>query len=222
MNNSPFKSVFFDLDGTLADTAPDLAAAANKMLTDRSRPPLSPQAMRHLASSGARGMIQASFHIGPDDPLFESFKEEFLANYEQAIHVETILFPGMELLLNRLDENAIPWGIITNKIERFTLPLVKSMGLDRRTNVIISGDTTPHAKPHPAPILLAAQQKGADPTHAVYIGDDLRDIQAGQAAGMKTIAAAYGYCGDKDPPHAWGADFIVNSPDELSSIIFIK
>jgi phosphoglycolate phosphatase len=217
-----FKSVFFDLDGTLADTAPDLAAAANKMLIDRQMPPLPMQVMRHLASSGARGMIHAAFGVGIDDPRFETLKEEFLSNYEQAIHVHTALFPGMDELLNLLDEHLIPWGIVTNKHERFTLPLVKSLGLDQRTNAIVSGDTTPFAKPHPAPILLAVSQKQVDASSAVYIGDDLRDIQAGKAAGMKTIAAAYGYCGDHQPPHSWDADYIVDEPKDLTSILFIQ
>jgi len=216
-----FNSVFFDLDGTLADTAPDLAAAANKMLNDRQMPPLPMQGMRHLASSGARGMIDVAFGIGQDDPTFNDLKEEFLSNYEQAIHVHTALFPGMDALLNLLDEHAIPWGIVTNKHERFTLPLVKSLGLDLRTNAIVSGDTTPFAKPHPAPILLAVSQKQVQASNSVYIGDDLRDIQAGKAAGMKTIAAAYGYCGDHQPPESWEADFIVYEPKDLTSILFI-
>jgi phosphoglycolate phosphatase len=217
-----FKSVFFDLDGTLADTAPDLAAAANKMLIDRQMEPLPMQTMRHLASSGARGMIHAAFGIGHEDPRFEDFKEEFLSNYEQAIHVHTDLFPSMNDLLNLLDEHQVPWGIVTNKHERFTIPLVKSLGLDQRTNAIVSGDTTPFAKPHPAPILLAVSQKQVDATSAVYIGDDLRDVQAGKAAGMKTIAAAYGYCGDHQPPESWAADFIVYEPKDLTSILFIQ
>jgi phosphoglycolate phosphatase len=217
-----FKSVFFDLDGTLADTAPDLAAAANKMLIDRQMAPLPIQVMRHLASSGARGMIHAAFGVGVEDPRFEILKEEFLSNYEQAIHVHTELFAGMDALLNLLDEHAVPWGIVTNKHERFTLPLVKSLGLDQRTNAIVSGDTTPFAKPHPAPILLAVSQKQVDASSAVYIGDDLRDVQAGKAAGMKTIAAAYGYCGDHQPPQSWEADFIVYEPKDLTSILFIQ
>jgi phosphoglycolate phosphatase len=217
-----FKSVFFDLDGTLADTALDLAAAANKMLIDRKMPPLPFERMRHLASSGARGMIDAAFGVGHEDPSFNTLKEEFLSNYEQAIHVHTALFPGMDELLQQLDEHSVPWGIVTNKHERFTIPLVKSLGLDQRTNAIVSGDTTPFAKPHPAPILLAVSQKQADATSAVYIGDDLRDVQAGKAAGMRTIAAAYGYCGDHQPPQSWDADFIVYAPKDLTSILFIQ
>ena len=217
-----FKSVFFDLDGTLADTAPDLAAAANKMLIDRQMEPLPMQVMRHLASSGARGMIHAAFGVGIEDPRFEDFKEEFLSNYEQAIHVHTELFPSMNELLNLLDEHQVPWGIVTNKHQRFTIPLVKSLGLDQRTSAIVSGDTTPFAKPHPAPILLAVSQKQVEASSSVYIGDDLRDVQAGKAAGMKTIAAAYGYCGDHQPPQSWEADFIVYEPKDLTSILFIQ
>jgi phosphoglycolate phosphatase len=217
-----FKSVFFDLDGTLADTAPDLAAAANKMLIDRNMPPLPMAKMRHLASSGARGMIDAAFGVSHEDPRFNDLKEEFLSNYEQAIHVHTALFPGMDELLQQLDEYSVPWGIVTNKHERFTIPLVKSLGLDQRTNAIVSGDTTPFAKPHPAPILLAVSQKQVHASSAVYIGDDLRDVQAGKAAGMRTIAAAYGYCGAHQPPQSWEADFIVYEPKDLTSILFIQ
>jgi phosphoglycolate phosphatase len=220
--NCRFQSVFFDLDGTLADTASDLAAAANKMLVDRQMPTIPHQEMRHLASSGARGMIHAAFGIHPEDNLFEELKEEFLSNYEQAIHVHTALFPGMDDLLNTLDAHQIPWGIVTNKHQRFTKPLVKSLGLDQRTNAIVSGDTTPHAKPHPAPILHAVSQKSIVTTNGVYIGDDLRDIQAGKAAGMHTIAAAYGYCGSAEPPESWEADFIVYDPKDLISIIFTQ
>ena len=217
-----FDSVFFDLDGTLADTASDLAAAANKMLFDREMPLIPHQQMRHLASSGARGMIHAAFGLTPEDTSFEAFKEEFLCNYEQAIHVDTALFPGMDDLLNTLDAHQIPWGIVTNKHQRFTTPLVKSLGLDLRTNAIVSGDTTAHAKPHPAPILHAVSQKGLSTSNGVYIGDDLRDIQAGKAAGMHTIAAAYGYCGSDEPPELWQADFIVYDPKDLVSILFTK
>ena len=215
-----FKSVFFDLDGTLADTASDLAAAANKMLTDRNLTPVPEEQMRHLASSGARGMIFKAFGMAPEDPLFEQYREEFLSNYEQAIHVHTTLFPGMAELLQQLDTHQVPWGIVTNKHHRFTLPLVKNLGLFDRTPSIVSGDTTPHAKPHPAPILHAASMIPISTEGGVYIGDDLRDIQAGKAAGMKTIAAAYGYCGNHEPPHAWNADFIVHDPLELVTILF--
>jgi N-acetyl-D-muramate 6-phosphate phosphatase len=222
MKNSIFDSVFFDLDGTLADTAPDLAEAANKMLIDRNLPPLPMEIMRPLASSGARGMIRSAFGIAEDDPQYNSLKEEFLSNYEQAIHVHTCLFPHMEDLLNTLDTHAIPWGIVTNKHQRFTIPLVKSLGLDQRTDVIVSGDTTPFAKPHPAPLIHALQQKNATPNRAVYIGDDLRDIVAGKAAGMQTIAAAYGYCGDSLKPEEWQADYIVHDPKDFASILFSK
>jgi phosphoglycolate phosphatase len=217
-----FQSVFFDLDGTLADTALDLAFAANKMLTDRHLSPVPLPKLRPLASSGARGMLLEAFGMTPEDPLFETFKEEFLQNYERAIHVHTNLFPGMCELLDYLDQFSIPWGIVTNKHERFTIPLVKSLGLDQRTVSIVSGDTTPHAKPHPAPILHAAKLSQVEPTSGVYIGDDLRDIQAGKAAGMATIAAAYGYCGNQDPPEEWEADFIAYDPDDLLTILFSK
>lgn len=220
MNPTKFTSVFFDLDGTLADTAPDLAAAANKMLLDRGQLPLPLAQLRPLASSGARGMIHHAFGITPEDVDFEAMREEFLDNYEQAIHVHTQLFEGVETILERLDLAQIPWGIVTNKHSRFTTPLVASMGLGQRTPAIVSGDTTPHAKPHPTPLLHAANLHQVTPINSIYVGDDHRDIVAGKAAGMKTVAAAYGYCGNDIPVSDWGADFIIHHPKELLDILF--
>jgi len=217
---SNFTSVFFDLDGTLADTVPDLAAATNKMLIDRSLKPISLSELRPLASSGARGMIYRAFQLTPEDDQYENMRLEFLNNYEHAIHVHTTLFPCVEELLTTLENQNVPWGIVTNKHQRFTSVLMQSMGLDLRTKAIVSGDTTANAKPHPEPILYAAKLLNTDPSTSVYIGDDLRDIQAGRAAGMKTIAAAYGYCGNDEPAHDWQADFIAYQPKDLMTILF--
>ena len=217
---SPYKGIFFDLDGTLADTAPDLVAAANQLLITRNLPPKQYEVLRPCASAGARGLIGGAFGIGIDHPDFIPLRDEFFANYEQALLVNSVLFEGVDYLLDQLDSANLPWGIVTNKSERFTHPLTELMGLRQRAASTISGDTTPHSKPHPEPILHAARVANIDPSKSVYVGDDIRDIVAGKAAGMKTIAAAYGYCGCEEPPEAWGADYLVRHPKELLEIIF--
>ena len=217
---SPYHGVFFDLDGTLADTASDLVAAANQLLIARKRAALPYEVLRPRASAGARGLIAGAFGIEPGHPDFNHLRDEFFANYESALLVNSVLFDGIDELLNQLDQAKLPWGIVTNKHERFTHPLTELMGLRQRAASTVSGDTTPHAKPHPEPILHAAKLAQVDPTKGLYVGDDIRDIVAGKAAGMKTVAAAYGYCGCAEPPEAWGADFLVETPQELMEIIF--
>ena len=217
---SPYKGVFFDLDGTLADTAPGLEAAANQLLIARNLTPKQYEVLRPCASAGARGLIGGAFGIDPDHPEFIPLRDEFFANYEKALLVNSVLFEGVEHLLDQLDGAKLPWGIVTNKSERFTNPLTDLMGLRQRAASTVSGDTTPHSKPHPEPILHAARIANVDPARSVYVGDDIRDIVAGKAAGMKTIAAAYGYCGCEEPPEAWGADYLVRHPKELLEIIF--
>ena len=217
---SPYKGVFFDLDGTLADTAPDLVAAANQLLIARNLAPKQYEVLRPCASAGARGLIGGAFGIDPEHPDFIPLRDEFFANYEKALLVNSVLFEGVEHLLDQLDSAKLPWGIVTNKSERFTNPLTDLMGLRQRAASTVSGDTTPYSKPHPEPILHAARIANIDPSSSVYVGDDIRDIVAGKAAGMKTIAAAYGYCGCAEPPEAWGADYLVYHPKELLEIIF--
>jgi len=217
---SPYNSIFFDLDGTLADTAPDLVAAANQLLLVRNLPPMQYELLRPRASAGARGLIRGTFGIDTDHPDFIPLRDEFLSNYEKALLVNSVIFDGVDHLLDQLDSAKLPWGIVTNKSERFTNPLTELMGLRQRAVSTVSGDTTPHSKPHPEPILHAARLANIDPTKSVYVGDDIRDILAGKAAGMKTIAAAYGYCGCEEPPEAWGADYLVRHPKELLEIIF--
>lgn len=217
---SPYKGVFFDLDGTLADTAPDLVAAANQLLIARNLAPKQYEALRPCASAGARGLIGGAFGIDPDHPDFIPLRDEFFTNYEKALLVNSVLFEGVDHLLDQLDSAHLPWGIVTNKSERFTNPLTDLMGLRQRAVSTVSGDTTPHSKPHPEPILHAARVANIDPSRSIYVGDDIRDIVAGKAAGMKTIAAAYGYCGCEEPPEAWGADYLVRHPKELLEIIF--
>ncbi|HXZ07623.1 MAG TPA: HAD-IA family hydrolase [Paraburkholderia sp.] len=213
------QAVLFDLDGTLADTAPDLAAAVNKMRHERGLAMVPLDDLRPLASAGARGLIGGAFGIGPDDHEFASMREEFLANYEADLCIETTLFQGIDAVLDELDARGVPWGIVTNKVARLTEPLVAQLALDERAGCIVSGDTTPHSKPHPAPLLHAAKELAVPPERIVYVGDDLRDVQAGFAAGMVTVAAAYGYCGNDLPPTKWHAKHVVESTAELRKLL---
>ncbi len=217
---SPYEGIFFDLDGTLADTAPDLVAATNKLLVARKLTPKPYEFLRPYASAGARGLLEGAFGISPDHEDFVALRDEFFSNYEKALLVDSKLFDGIDHLLDQMDAASLPWGIITNKSERFTNPLTDLMGLRQRAVSTVSGDTTPYSKPHPEPILHAARTSNIDPSKSIYVGDDIRDVLAGKAAGMKTVAAAYGYCGCKEPPAAWGADYIANNPLDLLQIIF--
>lgn len=214
-----YDGVFFDLDGTLADTAPDLAAAANRLRIEHGYPPLPLDQLRPVASAGARGLLGVAFGITPEDDGYTSLRDTFLDYYESALAVDTRLFDGISDVLEALRAAGMPWGIVTNKNSRFTEPLVTQIGLRQHAAAIVSGDTTPHAKPHPAPLLHAATTAGLDASRCVYIGDDLRDIQAGRAAGMTTVAAAYGYCGDGLPAAMWQADHIVQSAHELTALL---
>jgi len=217
--NAATRAVLFDLDGTLADTAPDLAAAANKMRAQRGLAPLPLDTLRPLASAGARGLIGEAFGISPDHADYPAMRDEFLSNYAADICATTTLFDGVATLLADLTERNIRWGIVTNKATRLTEPLVALLGLADTSACVVCGDTTPHTKPHPAPLLHAAQAMGVAPAAIVYIGDDLRDIQAGQAAGMSTIAAAYGYCGNTVPASEWGADHLVEDVAQLQVLL---
>lgn len=212
-------AALFDLDGTLADTAPDLVAAVNKMRRDRGLELVAVERLRPLASAGARGLIGGAFDIGPEHRDYAPMREEFLANYEADLCIDTTLFPGIAQLLDALDERGIRWGIVTNKVGRLTMPLVEQLGLAARARCVVSGDTTPHSKPHPAPLLHAAEALALPPGKIVYVGDDLRDVQAGFAAGMATVAAAYGYCGTDLPPAMWHAQHIVDSPGQLQHLL---
>jgi 2-phosphoglycolate phosphatase len=210
-------ALLFDLDGTLADTAPDLAAAVNKMRRDRGLTETPFTSLRPLASAGARGLIGEAFGIAPGHETFETLRAEFLANYAAHIAVHTCLFDGVHDLLKHIEIRGRQWGIVTNKPARYTDVLVPLIGLDHAA-CIVSGDTTPHAKPHPEPLLEAARRLQLDPEQCWYVGDDLRDIQAGKAAGMPTIAAAWGYCGNTEP-HSWEADVTALNPVDLLELM---
>jgi N-acetyl-D-muramate 6-phosphate phosphatase len=206
------RAVLFDLDGTLIDSAPDLAAAADKMRLDRGLPSLTYEKYRPMAGAGARGMLGVAFDMTPDHHNFVSWREEFFYNYEMCLTQRTKAFVGIEELLATLSMRGLAWGIVTNKSMRFTDALVRQMPLLRDAAVVISGDTTAHAKPHPEPMFEAARRLKTAPQYCVYVGDDKRDIEAGQAAGMPSLAATWGYMGSHDV-NSWNADASLKEPD---------
>ncbi|MDO8386232.1 MAG: HAD-IA family hydrolase [Polaromonas sp.] len=213
------QAVLFDLDGTLIDSAPDLGAAADKMRTDRGMPSLPLADYRPMAGAGARGMLGVAFGLTPDHADFGALKEEFFTNYEACMTERTYAFDGVAELIARISGAGLKWGVVTNKSARFTLPLTRRMPLFVTAQTIISGDTTPHAKPHPAPLLEAARQLDVEPGRCVYVGDDERDIVAGRAAGMPTVAAAYGYLGATADTQGWKADATIVSPAALLNLL---
>jgi 2-phosphoglycolate phosphatase len=208
----PVTAVLFDLDGTLADSAGDLAGAVNRMRAERDLHPVSVATLRPHASAGARGLLGAGLGVTPDDADYPALRDTFLAYYAAALDRTTRLFDGVGGLLDALDERALAWGIVTNKAARFTGPVVAALGLDRRAGAIVSGDTTAHPKPHPAPLLHAAGLLDVDAAHCVYVGDDLRDVTAGNSAGMKTIVAEYGYLGEQGCSDDWPATGWIDTP----------
>ncbi len=211
----PAPLLLFDLDGTLIDSAPDLAGAANDLRAEHGLAPLPSAALRPMVGAGARGMVGIAFGVQPGDSGFDALKDAFLARYAERLLDSTSVFDAMMPVLDALDAAKLPWGIVTNKAMRFTAPLVDGLGLTRRAQVVIAGDTTPHAKPHPAPLLEAARRVGVAAAACAYIGDDHRDMLAGRAAGMLTLAAAWGYLGQGEPVQAWGADQVLSSPRQL-------
>lgn len=209
------QAVLFDLDGTLADTAGDLAGALNRV---RSRDGLAPQPLsllRPWASAGARGLLAAGMDIHPDHPEYEAYRQAFLDAYLECLAETTCLFEGMEAVLQDIESRGMKWGVVTNKPHKFTVPVMAGLGLSERAGVIISGDTTAHAKPHPLPLLTACEQLGVSPTATLYVGDDLRDIQAAKAAHMPSAAAAWGYLGHGTDIRVWQADVITDTPLDL-------
>lgn len=206
------RAVLFDLDGTLADTAPDMARTVNAMRSARSLPPVPLEAVRPFVSRGARGMIGAAFGVTPEHGEFAAMREEFLAIYADNLCVDTRLFPEMEELLDLLDDRGLAWGVVTNKFERLARSVIDGLGIGARSAVLVGGDTCERAKPFPDPLLHAASVLSLAPSTVLYVGDDERDVQAARAAGMPVLAAAYGYLGDGPAPTRWGADAVVDSP----------
>lgn len=212
-------AVLFDLDGTLIDSAPDLAGACNDMRVERGLPALPYAQLRAMVGSGARGMVGAGFGITPADDKYLEMRDEFLRRYELRMKSETRVFATVPALLEALVARGLPWGIVTNKAARFALPLVEWLGLAGAAATVVCGDTTAHSKPHPAPLLEAARRVGVEPAACVYVGDDLRDVEAGRAAGMRTLVAAWGYLGAGGPIASWGADGIADGPDGVMAWI---
>ena len=213
------RAVLFDLDGTLIDSAPDLAGAVEDMRAKRGLPALDLSVYRPMAGAGARGMLGVGFGLAPDDPGFATLREEFFQSYERRLTLKTRVFDGVSDVIQRLEQQQLPWGVVTNKASRFTEPLTLAIALFDSASVIISGDSTAYSKPHPEPLLEAARRIGIAPGHCVYVGDDERDIVAGQAAGMNTVAVAYGYLGVQADLHRWGADAVVNYPGQLLQLL---
>lgn len=214
-HTSPIRTVLFDLDGTLADTAPDLAYALNTVLVEQGKPALPYETIRPVVSHGGIALIRLGFALSPDDPQFAPLRERLLAVYRENIAVHTRLFDGMAELLERIEERSLNWGVVTNKPAWLTQPLMAALGLSSRAATIVSGDTLKQSKPHPAPMLYACEQAGSQAHECLYVGDAARDIEAGNNAGMLTLVALFGYIAEQDDPHSWGAHGMVNTPLEI-------
>jgi len=215
-----WESILFDLDGTLADTAPDLAFALNQQRLARGMPELAVAELRIHASSGARGLLHQGFGIAPEDGGYLAMRDEFLDLYEKNLSRSSALFPGVSSLLDDIEDRGLTWGIVTNKAERFTMPLLRALHLLDRAACVVCGDTTPYAKPHPAPLLEAMSRIGIAAGQCLYVGDDERDVQAAHAAGMRVAVVRYGYLGNGRPPEEWGADMLADTPAQLGAILF--
>jgi phosphoglycolate phosphatase len=205
-------AVLFDLDGTLADSAGDLAAALNRVRAEQGLPAMPVDALRPHASAGARGLLAAGMGVAPDHADYARLRDAFLAHYMAALDVNTHLFDGVPAMLDALEARGLRWGIVTNKAARFTAPVVAALGLGARAGVVVSGDTTEHPKPHPLPLLHAAQALDVPPARCAYVGDDLRDVVAGNSAGMVTLVADYGYLGESGHADDWPAAGWIDTP----------
>lgn len=213
------EAVFFDLDGTLADTAPDLGGALNRVRSEEGLAPMPLHLLRPVVSQGVRGLLRVGFGLLPNDAAYPALQERVLEHYEQNICQDTALFAGIEALLDALDARKLPWGIITNKRARYTDPLVRALQLDARAVAVVSGDTAGAPKPAPEPMLHACRAAGVNPENCWYVGDDLRDIQAAHAVNMRAIAAAWGYLGDGSPPEDWHAEVLAHTPADIARVV---
>ena len=213
-------TIFFDLDGTLVDTAPDLGHALNLQLIRHGKQPLADVAIRPFASHGSRGLVGLGFGITPKDDNFIKMRDEYLSIYESVFTRSPVLLPGIAELLHAIEAKGLKWGVVTNKPRRFTMPLIESMGmnLNKRAACIVSGDDAPQPKPSPATLLMACEQVSVKPENCIYVGDAERDIQAGKAASMKTVVALFGYIDVTDKPHEWGADMMIEIPSQLEKL----
>jgi len=212
-------TILFDLDGTLVDTAPDLGHALNIQLIRHGKSALSDAAIRPFASHGSRGLIGLGFGITPNDDNFIAMRDEYLSIYDTVFTRSPVLLDGIADLLQAIENKGLKWGIVTNKPRRFTQPLIKNMGLDKRAACVVSGDDAPQPKPSPATLLLACEEVDVKPENCIYLGDAERDIQAGKAAGMKTVVALFGYIDVTDKPEEWSADALISAPMDLLTMI---
>lgn len=215
-----FKAVLFDLDGTLLDTAPDFISAVNRQLKHHGKPRLGDRVMRNAVTNGSAGIIHKAFAIEPDHPDFKPLQEEFLALYLNNIADRTALFPGLQSVLNACIKQGLPWGIVTNKPWQYTQALLEQLDLARQSATTICPDHVSHPKPDPEGLLLACTELSLSPADCIYVGDHLRDIEAGRSAGMRTIAAGWGYIDESDAVEQWQADWIVNKSQNLKTLLF--
>ena len=211
-NLTTVRTVLFDLDGTLADTAPDLAFALNKVLDEKGGKPLSYDVIRPVVSHGASALIYLGFELDPEDEGYDEIRDRLLEIYRDNVAASTTLFPGMSEVLDELERRGMKWGIVTNKPSWLTTPLVQALALEKRASCIVSGDTTANSKPHPEPMFYACKAVGSNAKECLYVGDAKRDIEAGRNAGMNTLTALFGYIGDYENPADWGADDMIESP----------
>lgn len=215
MSTADIRTILFDLDGTLLDTAPDLAAALNTVLEENRQPTLPFESIRPVVSHGGIALIKLGFGLQQDDPNFEPLRQRLLTVYRENISRHTTLFPGMETVLQTIEQRGLNWGIVTNKPGWLTDPLLKDLQLYDRAACVVSGDTLQERKPHPAPLLHACRLANSSPEQCLYVGDAQRDIEAGENAGMYTIVALFGYFTPEDQPHRWGASHTIDEPGEL-------
>ena len=215
MSTTGIRTVLFDLDGTLLDTAPDLAAALNTVLEENRQPTLPFESIRPVVSHGGIALIKLGFGLQQDDPNFEPLRQRLLTVYRENISRHTILFPGMETVLQTIEQRGLNWGIVTNKPGWLTDPLLKNLQLYDRAACVVSGDTLQERKPHPAPLLHACKLANSLPEQCLYVGDAQRDIEAGENAGMYTMVALFGYFTAEDQPHRWGASYSIDEPAGL-------
>ncbi|MBV1872560.1 MAG: HAD-IA family hydrolase [Gammaproteobacteria bacterium] len=214
------QAVLFDLDGTLLDTAPDFILALNALRVEYELSPLPDAPIRNTVSDGARALVSLAFGLSEGEGDFDIYREKLLSNYEQHLGNKSCLFPGMEALLKKLEKKKIPWGIVTNKPSRFTIPLLEALSLNHRCSVLVCADQVSKPKPHPEPLLKACKFIDVAPENSVYIGDHQRDIEAGHNAGMTTIAALFGYIPTTEDPSSWNAHFTANSTHDIHQHLF--
>ncbi|MED5610357.1 MULTISPECIES: N-acetylmuramic acid 6-phosphate phosphatase MupP [Pseudomonas] len=219
MTPMQLRAVLFDMDGTLLDTAPDFIAVCQAMLAAHGRAPIDEQRIADVVSGGARAMVAATFDMDPEAPGFETLRQEFLDRYQDHCAVYSRLYDGMPELLESIERANLIWGVVTNKPVRFAEPIMRQLGLAERSAVLVCPDHVSNSKPDPEPLLLACSQLGIDPAQVLFIGDDLRDIESGRAAGTKTAAVRYGYIHPEDNPAHWGADVIVDHPRDLLAVL---